>query len=143
MTRRARRGRAAVAPAERASLGGAQGSPRPEGSPRGSVPTGTRSARSRGARKEPLSICIGEPYYKPTQVGKPRRHRRTEELALRNSAKWVRNLGRSTAGGEARRPQRNGPCDCLPKTQAHANRQREVYGLTPARCWKVKGSRQP
>ena len=36
--------------------------------------------------------------------------------------------------------QRNGPCDCLPKTQVHANQQWEVYGLTPARCWKVKGS---
>ena len=68
--------------------------------------------------------------------------RRTEELASRNSAKCIRNFGISMAAGEAPQPQRNGPGDCLPKTQAHANRQREVYGLTPARCWKVKGSRQ-
>ena len=34
--------------------------------------------------------------------------------------------------------QRNGPSDCLPKTQVYANQQWEVYGLTPARCWKVK-----
>ena len=44
--------------------------------------------------------------------------------------------------GEAPWPQRNGPGDCLPKTQVRANQQWEVYGLTPARCRKVKGSRQ-
>ena len=36
------------------------------------------------------------------------------------------------------RPQRKGPSNCLAKTQAYAKPQGEVYGLTPARCWKVK-----
>ena len=36
------------------------------------------------------------------------------------------------------RPQRNGPGDCLTKTQGCAKPQGEVYGLTPARCRKVK-----
>ena len=35
-------------------------------------------------------------------------------------------------------PQRIGPGDCLPKTHGYANSQEDVYGLTPARCWKVK-----
>ena len=64
--------------------------------------------------------------------------RRTEESALRNSAKYIRNFGRSMATSSMvvaeKRPMRlftknTGPCE--PAT--------EVYGLTPARCWKVKG----
>ena len=35
-------------------------------------------------------------------------------------------------------PQRNGPSNCLAKTQVYAKPKGEVYGLTPARCWKVK-----
>jgi hypothetical protein len=31
--------------------------------------------------------------------------------------------------------------DCLLKTQVRAKSQDEVYGLTPARCWKVKRTR--
>ena len=42
--------------------------------------------------------------------------------------------------GEA---QRNGPGDCLAKTQGYAKPQGEVYGPTPARCRKVKGRGQP
>ena len=40
------------------------------------------------------------------------------------------------------RPQRIGPSNCLAKTQVYAKPKGEVYGLTPARCWKVKGSAQ-
>ena len=36
-------------------------------------------------------------------------------------------------------PQLKNPCNCLPKTQVCANTKVDVYGLTPARCWKVKG----
>ena len=36
-------------------------------------------------------------------------------------------------------PQRIGPSNCLAKTQVYAKPKGEVYGLTPARCWKVKG----
>jgi len=36
-----------------------------------------------------------------------------------------------------------GPSDCLLKTQVRAKSQDEVYGLTPARCWKVKGRVKP
>ena len=32
------------------------------------------------------------------------------------------------------------PSDCLLKTQVRAKSQDDVYGLTPARCWNVKGS---
>ena len=39
--------------------------------------------------------------------------------------------------------QRNGPGDCLAKTQGYAKPQGEVYGPTPARCRKVKGRSQP
>ncbi len=55
----------------------------------------------------------------------------------RNSAKWPRNFGRRGArpkGG----PQRIGSSNCLAKTQVYAKPQGEVYGLTPARCRKVK-----
>jgi hypothetical protein len=33
---------------------------------------------------------------------------------------------------------RPGGCDCLAKTQGYAKSNDDVYGLTPARCWKVK-----
>ena len=45
-------------------------------------------------------------------------------------------------GASRGRPQKRGPGDCLPKTQRHANARAEVYGVTPARCRKVKGSCQ-
>ena len=35
-------------------------------------------------------------------------------------------------------PQRIGPSNCLPKTQVYAKLKGDVYGLTPAQCWKVK-----
>ena len=54
----------------------------------------------------------------------------------RNSAKWPRNFGRR--GAPEMGPQRKGPSNCLAKTQVYAKPQGEVYGLTPARCWKVK-----
>ena len=36
------------------------------------------------------------------------------------------------------KPQRIGPSDCLAKTQLYAKSKDDVYGVTPARCWKVK-----
>ena len=41
-----------------------------------------------------------------------------------------------------RGPQRIGPSNCLAKTQVYAKPKGEVYELTPARCWKVKGRAQ-
>ena len=76
------------------------------------------------------------PYRKPTQVDEERILRPTGEVLLRNSAKWPRNFGRR--GACESRPQRIGPSNCLAKTQVYAKPQGEVYGLTPARCWKVK-----
>ena len=38
------------------------------------------------------------------------------------------------------RPQRPARSDCLLKTQVRAKSQDDVYGLTPARCWNVKGT---
>ena len=40
---------------------------------------------------------------------------------------------------KVRGPQLKNPCNCLPKTQVCANTKVDVYGLTPARCRKVKG----
>ncbi len=65
---------------------------------------------------------------KPTQVGEKKILRRARELSLRNSANYPRNFGRRGAGRRddiycqsAARPQRNGPGDCLTKTQLYAN----------------------
>ena len=80
-----------------------------------------------------LYMC---PYRKPTQVDEERILRPTEEVLLRNSAKCPRNFGRR--GAHESGPQRIGSSNCLAKTQVYANPQGEVYGLTPARCWKVK-----
>jgi hypothetical protein len=88
-------------------------------------------------RQEKPLLFIEHPYRKPTQVDEERILRPTEEALPRNSAKWPRNFGRRGASGM--RPQRIGPSNCLAKTQVYAKPQGEVYGLTPARCWKVKG----
>ena len=40
-------------------------------------------------------------------------------------------------------PQWTSPGNCLPKTQGYAKSRDEVYGLTPARCRKVKRRRHP
>ena len=76
------------------------------------------------------------PYRKPTQVDEERILRPTGEALLRNSAKWSRNFGKRDA--PVRGPQGIGPSNCLAKTQVYAKPEGEVYGLTPARCWKVK-----
>ena len=81
------------------------------------------------------------PYRRPTQAGRERIPRPAGEALLRNSAKWPRNFGRR--GAPVRGPQRKGPGNCLAKTQVYAKPQGEVYGLTPARCWKVKRGRKP
>ena len=81
-------------------------------------------------------MCIHHPYHKPTQVDEERILRPTEEALLRNSATPLRNFGRR--GACESRPQRIGPSNCLAKTQVYAKPKGEVYGLTPARCWKVK-----
>jgi hypothetical protein len=47
------------------------------------------------------------------------------------------------AAGSGRGSQKPVRSDCLLKTQVRAKSQDEVYGLTPARCWKVKRTRQP
>ena len=39
-------------------------------------------------------------------------------------------------------PQRIGPGDCLAKTQVSAKSKDDVYGVTPARCRKVKRRRE-
>ena len=114
----------------------------PEGKPR-AVPKARRGANHKVAK--PMNPCRQEkpllfmlcPYRRPTQVGGERIPRPAGEALLRNSAKWPRNFGRR--GAWATRPQRNGPSNCLAKTQVYAKPQGEVYGLTPARCWKVKG----
>ena len=46
----------------------------------------------------------------------------------------------SLAEGSGGRPQRPVRSDCLLKTQVRAKSKDDVYGLTPARCWNVKGT---
>ena len=71
---------------------------------------------------------------KPTQVGGKNILRRARELSLRNSANYPRNFGRRGAFGceylrgmSRRRPQRNGPGDCLTKTQHYAKPHKAQY----------------
>ena len=71
---------------------------------------------------------------KPTQVGEKNILRRARELLLRNSANYPRNFGRrgatgceSTSGSSIRWPQRNGPGDCLTKTQHYAKPSKAKY----------------
>ena len=75
------------------------------------------------------------PYRKPTQVDEERILRPAGEALSRNSAKWSCNFGIKDA--HASGPQRVGSSNCLAKTQVYAKPEGEVYGLTPARCWKV------
>lgn len=71
---------------------------------------------------------------KPTQVGEMSILRRAREPSLRNSANYPRNFGRRGAGGgdwtcsiSSSRSQRNGPGDCLAKTQHYANPSKGKY----------------
>jgi hypothetical protein len=71
---------------------------------------------------------------KPTQVGGKNILRRARELSLRNSANYPRNFGRRGASNcECPRgmskgwPQRNGPGDCLTKTQHYAKTPKSKY----------------
>ena len=47
-------------------------------------------------------------------------------------------IGTCSLSWQGRRDQAGS--DCLLKTQVHAKSQDDVYGLTPARCWNVKGT---
>jgi hypothetical protein len=88
------------------------------------------------------------PYRKRTHVGEERILRRLSESLSRNSASWCCNFGRRhaidceltswakrlmVADTRWRRlfNKNTGPCKVD---------KNDVYGLTPARCWKVKGS---
>lgn len=71
---------------------------------------------------------------KPTQVGGKKILRRARELSLRNSANYPRNFGRRGAFGRdcpsgmsVWKPQRNGPGDCLTKTQLYAKTYKSKY----------------
>lgn len=71
---------------------------------------------------------------KPTQVGEMNILRRARQLSLRNSANYPRNFGRRgaiccdyTCCMSNEWPQRNGPGDCLPKTQHYANPPKGKY----------------
>lgn len=71
---------------------------------------------------------------KPTQVGGKNILRRARELLLRNSANYLRNFGRRRAlecdylrDMSTLRSQRNGPGDCLTKTQHYAKPNKAQY----------------
>ncbi len=78
-------------------------------------------AKQQAGRQEKPLLFIMYPYRKPTQVDEERILRPTEEVLLRNSAKWPRNFGRRGAREEAAE---NGPSNCLTKTQVYAKPQR-------------------
>ena len=67
-----------------------------------------------GAKKQFLRCDYKGPYRKPTQVGEMKILRRTEERALRNSAKCTRNFGRSVASA----PGQTGSGGCREMAQA-------------------------
>ena len=71
-------------------------------------------------------MCMHSPYRKPTQVDEEKILRPAREALLRNSAKIPRNFGRR--GACESRPQRNGPSNCLAKTQVYAKPKGEVHG---------------
>lgn len=71
---------------------------------------------------------------KPTQVGGMNILRRARELSLRNSANYPCNFGKRGAAFRCtlrvccgRRPKRNGPGDCLTKTQHYAKSSKTKY----------------
>ena len=68
-------------------------------------------------QEKPL-LFVRYPYRKPTQVDEERILRPAEEALLRNSAKLPRNFGRR--GAIEIWSQRNGPSNCLTKTQVCA-----------------------
>ena len=68
-------------------------------------------------QEKPL-LFVQYPYRKPTQVDEERILRPAGEALLRNSAKLPRNFGRR--GAIEIWPQRNGPSNCLTKTQVYA-----------------------
>ena len=74
------------------------------------------------------------PVPKPTQVGVKNILRRARQLSLRNSANYPRNFGRRGAscrdylrGKSDEWPKRNGPGDCLTKTQHYAKSSKTKY----------------
>ena len=84
---------------------------------------------------------------KPTQVGGKKILRRARELSLRNSANYPRNFGRRGAahcdflrGMSKGRSQRNGPGDCLAKTQHYAKTLSQ--GIWCDACPMPKGQKE-
>ena len=56
-----------------------------------------------------------------------------------DTGRWEENSkANGRRGAYEGKPQRIGPSDCLAKTQLYAKSKDDVYGVTPARCWKVK-----
>ena len=78
----------------------------------------TRVAKLPAPAAKKSRYCRQRPYRKPTQVDGVRNPRPAGEALLRNSAKMPRNFGRR--GACISRPQRNGPSNCLAKTQVYA-----------------------
>ena len=102
---------------------------------------------SRLPRKSAKDMCMA-----PVPQTDTRGHVKSTKALERFTAKelgkitpWQNNPVTSGKGvlSERWEPQRNGSGDCLTKTQGYAKSKDEIYGLTPARCWKVKRRCQP
>ena len=106
-------------------------------------PSGEATARGRRLPRKAAKLQSV-----PARTGDRHRWSRRGSTGARVShGQGTRQTGPVTSGegalardGEA---QRNGPGDCLAKTQGYAKPQGEVYGPTPARCRKVKRRSQP
>ena len=102
--------------------------------------------RSKHKGSEVPGVPAGKSRYCVPRARTVNRHRwmgRESQGRRKKYCQGTRQNGPVTSGegtpGVKTGPQRTGPGNCLAKTQVYAKPQGEVYGLTPARCWKVKG----
>ena len=108
--------------------------------------TGGGVKRSKHKGSEVPGVPAGKSRYGVPRARTVNRHRwmgRESQGRRKKHCQGTRQNGPVTSGegapGVKAWPQRTGPGNCLAKTQVYAKPQGEVYGLTPARCWKVKG----
>jgi len=101
--------------------------------------------RSKHEGSEVPGVPAGKSRYGVPRARTVNRHRwmgRGSQGRRKKHCQGTRQNGPVTSGegapGVRTGPQRTGPGNCLAKTQVYAKPQGEVYGLTPARCWKVK-----
>ena len=108
-------------------------------------PGGRGVKRSEDKSSEACGVAVWKSRYSVPRARTANRHRwtgRGSQGRRKKHCQGIRQNGPVTSGEGApskeRGPQRIGPSNCLAKTQVYAKPKGEVYGLTPARCRKVK-----